>query len=409
MEKHRFLAIDIGSDSVKVASAYTSNDTTYIENIRQSDFSKNTLKHDAISHGIKSCIDDIQKSSSVNRNNVYMNLLNPYIEVVESAGVFVSKNKKNIINKSDIDKVIASAVDNVDIPDSRFILTSFVNDWVVDDKFVNNYPINMYGNRIEGRVNLITCSQQSKNFLVNLAEGLSLNIEKLYPCIFSLDRALLSRKEREKGVILLDIGTSYIDVIAYKDSSLVCVFTYPHGSKDITEELSVNFNISFEDAENIKREHSVVYLPLLEKNYEIETKQIYTNNYMKINRNDVATVCSNKMMEILITIKRKIKAFEDDIGVFKGGVVVTGGGVLHRGFCELMEHVFRLPVNIGICDRLEGLDEEFVDPRYSTLLSLVKAAERDYVTSDEHSKNTSISIASEFKGKVKGIFRRFLR
>ena len=63
-----------------------------------------------------------------------------------------------------------------------------------------------------------------------------------------------------------------------------------------------------------------------------------------------------------------------DIRDLATGLVLTGGGAMLEGACELAEQVFDLPVKLGIPTGIAGLSEEVTTPVYATAVGLLKYA-----------------------------------
>ena len=55
-------------------------------------------------------------------------------------------------------------------------------------------------------------------------------------------------------------------------------------------------------------------------------------------------------------------------------MVITGGGAMIDGACELAEQVFDLPVKLGIPTGVAGLSEEVMTPVYATAVGLLQYA-----------------------------------
>ena len=54
------------------------------------------------------------------------------------------------------------------------------------------------------------------------------------------------------------------------------------------------------------------------------------------------------------------------------GIVLTGGGALMNGVCELVESLFGLPCSVGKPRHVSGLDAVTGGPQYATVSGLVQ-------------------------------------
>ena len=59
------------------------------------------------------------------------------------------------------------------------------------------------------------------------------------------------------------------------------------------------------------------------------------------------------------------------IGHFPGGIVLTGGGSLLRGFAEVTQQVTDLPARIAAPQGISGMNTEIRGPHHSTVVGLL--------------------------------------
>ena len=75
-------------------------------------------------------------------------------------------------------------------------------------------------------------------------------------------------------------------------------------------------------------------------------------------------------------------------GSFGGGVVLVGGGSLLSGVTDLATEIFRMQARIGFPEALPGLDRSYINPKYTTVLGLLKTEARRN-TNSKGNRNTS--------------------
>ena len=54
------------------------------------------------------------------------------------------------------------------------------------------------------------------------------------------------------------------------------------------------------------------------------------------------------------------------------GVVITGGGSQLKNIIDLSQEIFNMPVKIGIPDTINGKAEIINNPRYATVIGIIK-------------------------------------
>lgn len=83
-------------------------------------------------------------------------------------------------------------------------------------------------------------------------------------------------------------------------------------------------------------------------------------------------------------------------GTFGGGVVLVGGGSLLSGVTDLASEIFRLQARIGFPEALPGLDRSYINPKYATVLGLLKTEAKKRLMHKWEEGMTSIQIKRFF-------------
>ena len=108
------------------------------------------------------------------------------------------------------------------------------------------------------------------------------------------------------------------------------------------------------------------------------------------------------MAEIFTLLAMELEKVEHQ-GSFGGGVVLVGGGSLLSGVTELCSEIFKLPARIGFPEALAGLDRSYINPKYTTVLGLLRSEARK-VSLSSSSSGRSEREKSSFGNKIKGFF-----
>jgi cell division protein FtsA len=183
-------------------------------------------------------------------------------------------------------------------------------------------------------------------------------------------RSVLSPEEKELGVALVDLGGGTTNVLVYSDGAPYSISTIPAGGTQVTGDISIIKNISFETAEKIKLEAGCCWEPFLEGDDEIIVPGVGGRAPQAILRSHVLSIIRPRVEETFKLVKEKL----DRLGISRplgGGIVLTGGGAQLLGVAELASQVFNLPARIGSPLPVGGLVGEYRNPAYSTAVGLV--------------------------------------
>lgn len=76
-----------------------------------------------------------------------------------------------------------------------------------------------------------------------------------YPNILASGEAMLSRRQRELGVVAVDIGSSATNIAVYEEGALIYAAVVPIGGEHVTSDLALGLRISIDTAERLKLEY----------------------------------------------------------------------------------------------------------------------------------------------------------
>jgi len=190
-------------------------------------------------------------------------------------------------------------------------------------------------------------------------------------------RSTLTAEERELGVALVDLGGGTTNVLVYSEGTPYSTTTIPVGGTQVTSDLSILKNLSFETAERIKLDAGCCWEDLLESDDDVIVPGVGGRPPLPIPRSQILSIIQPRMEEIFHLVKDKL----DKLSLSRplgGGIVLTGGGSQLPGAAELAFHIFNLPVRIGVPLSVGGLVEEYRSPVFATAVGLVlEGADRE--------------------------------
>ena len=163
---------------------------------------------------------------------------------------------------------------------------------------------------------------------------------------------LLSDKEKEEGVALVDLGAQTVGVAVYCNGQLFYESYIPFGCESITNDISYGFNISADKAEKLKR---VGYrknancgpLSVMVDNAEIEIDNAAKLNFVIVARlRELATyvgaeIYNSSKLNMILSVK------------------LTGGGARMPGVSEIFSMVLGKDTSVATVDNPPLGDKEF--------------------------------------------------
>jgi cell division protein FtsA len=402
--------LDIGTTTVRVViGVKTERGTIEITGVGSSSslgLRKGVVVNiEATLQSVAAAIDMAEQMSGREVKTCWTGIGGSHIDGINSRGVVAvtgrSREEKETreIGQEDIDRVLEVAR-AMAFPMDRQILAVIPQTFIVDKQPGIRDPLNMIGIGLEAEVHIITCSANSAQNLIKCVNRAGHKVADLALKTLAAGRAVLTEEEKELGVVLVDLGGGTTDALVYCQGTPYATFSLPLGGSEVTQDISMVKNISFENAERAKIEAQCCIAELLEKDEEIIIEGMGGRPPVAIPKSQIATIVRPRLAEILRLVKDRL----DSLSLNRplgGGIVLTGGGAELLGAVELASRVFRMPVRIGVPFPLGGLREQYLSPLYATAVGL--ALEGNF---QESGKRPDKGPEPRGKGKEGSLFGR---
>lgn len=338
-------------------------------------------------------------------NSVITGIAGSHVEGINSRGVVAVSGRDREINEEDIRRVI-DAARAVVIPMDREVLHVIPQEFIVDDQGGIKDPLDMIGIRLEAEVHIITGSVTSAQNLLKCVNRAGFRVEDIVLESIASAKAVLSREEKELGVLMIDLGGGTTDVLVFLDGSPYHTDVVAVGGEQVTSDISIVLKTPAEFAEKLKKDSGCCYMPLLDPVEEILLPGVGGWPSATIPRTELCKIIQPRMTEIFTLIRDRMmkKGFLNHL---RGGVVLTGGGSMMPGAAELAKEVFGVPARIGYPFELGGLVNEYKNPVFSTAVGLVMYGSEVSSGTDEvrsASKRANTGFGNKFRNWMKEFF-----
>lgn len=136
-----------------------------------------------------------------------------------SRGVVTIGSRDRVVTRRDLERVFET-VRAVQIPAGQSILHVMPQEYTLDGQEGIQDPVGMSGARLEGSFHIVTVPQQAAQHVVTALNQAQIEVASLvYPLLASAE-TVLSREEREQGVLLIDCGGGTTDVALFERGAL---------------------------------------------------------------------------------------------------------------------------------------------------------------------------------------------
>jgi len=344
---------------------------------------------------IRKSIEQAERMVGDSIDKAYVSVGGSHIKAKNSKGIAAVSRADEEVSDDDVVRAINNA-SAVSLGSNKEILDVIQREFNLDGQEGIQDPRGMTGVRLE--VDTLIVEGQAQH-LKNLRKCLML--DKIEPEALVLDilagaSAVLSKKQKELGVLVLGLGAGTTGMAVYEEGKLLDVQILPIGSAHITYDIAIGLQTSPEVAEKIKIAYGNCVPEEINKKDTIDLSKIDESEEGVINRREMSKIIEARTDEIFELVNRELRKIGKERKL-PSGVVLVGGGSKIPGIIDAAKNKLKLNVQIGYSQDIDGLSDKVDDPAFATAVGLIKYA------SEVHT-----SIVSP-KNKAMGFFRKILR
>lgn len=356
---------------------------------------------------ISSALEKAERMTGIPIEHAVVSVGGAHVSSLESHGVIAVSRADGEITENDIVRVI-DASQAIQIPTNREILHVIPKYFTVDGQAGIKDPVGMTGIRLEVDSQII---QASIPFIKNLTKCVmqaGVDIDDLVLAPLASAQAVLSRRQKELGVVLIELGGGTTGMVVFEELELLHTSILPVGSTHVTNDLAIGLRTAVDVAETIKLEYGTALLQGIKRDEEINLAKIDKNEDGKVSRHHVSEIIQARLEEILSMVNKELKSIGRD-GQLPAGAVLTGGGAKLAGVVELAKKELRLPVTIGFPTNITTIIDRVDDPTYATAVGLVLWAD-EYLAQSRAgiSQFTKKVLENASIERIRNFFKQFL-
>lgn len=378
MSEEIYTGLDVGTFAVRVAVGKLVPSPDGGEQMHiigaveapSSGVSKGTITNleDAVS-SISRALEQAERITGVPLNQAWVGINGNHIISQESRGVVGVGRSDGEIREDDVERAIEAAR-TVATPTNYEIIHVIPKDFTVDGQRGIKDPVGMNGIRLEVDAIIIQgLSSQIKN-LTKSVYRTGLDIEDLVFSILATSEAVVSDRQKELGVCVVNIGASTTNVVVYEEGDVLHTAVLPIGSDHITSDIAIGLRISIEVAERVKLNYATCLPKDIAKKDEIDLGELGAPEQEIVGRKFVGDITEARVQEIFEHVDRELQKIERS-GMLPAGVILTGGGAKLVGILEAAKSTLRLPVSLGTPIGVTSVIDRANDPAMSTAIGLV--------------------------------------
>lgn len=357
---------------------------------------------------ISACLEKAERLVGIPISRVWVGINDPHIKCERSKGVVAVGRSDGEINDNDVSRAIEAAR-ALAVPVNYEILHVIPIKFAVDNQGDIKDPIGMNGIRLEVDTLIIQgLSTQIKN-LTKAIYRTGLEIEDLVLGPLAASEAVLSTKQKELGVALVNFGSSTTSLAVYEERNLIHTAILPIGAEHITSDIAIGLRCPINLAERIKKEYGNALPEEFSDKEEIDVSQLVkeeevNDDISTVSRKYISEIINARVEEIFEKVDNEFKLI-DRSGMLPAGVIFVGGGANLNGLVEAAKKKLRLPAAIGQAKNINVVIDKVRNPEFLTALGLVIWG--SHTDGEETSGKFSKKLGGLLE-KTKGLFSKIM-
>ncbi|OGZ98433.1 MAG: cell division protein FtsA [Candidatus Sungbacteria bacterium RIFCSPHIGHO2_02_FULL_47_11] len=365
---------------------------------------------DAIS-SIRASVHEARRSSGYHIKSAWLAVGGSHVSVASSRGVVAVSRADGEISHEDVRRAIAAAEAFIPKNANKEILHMIPRDFKVDHEAGIKDPVGMHGIRLEADVLIIECSIPFLKNLFKCVEAAGLRIDDYVFGPLAASEAALTKRQKELGVFLLDIGGGTASFMVFEEGVPIHAGVIPLGGKHITNDVAIGFRTHVDSAENIKVALGSCMPGEISKRDTVRIadfapadipEAVVSDDYAGVyTRRELAEIIEARLRDIFELVQKELKKI-NRTQLLPAGLVLTGGSSLVPGIVEFARREVKLPVDLGVPYVFEEAIDKKTAPVLVTCLGLLQWADKQ-----QHEKG--LPWLSRFTRKTERMWLRWVK
>ncbi len=340
-------------------------------------------------HAVATAVRRAETMAGAKAHNLVVSLSGTELSGQSAKGIIPIVPPGRAVTREDVNRVINHSK-QIPFAHDRELIHAIPCKFRVDGHDGVKKPIGMSAERLEVSTFLISGPTTELQTLERCLGRAQLEIELVIVGPIASALGVLSQKQMDEGVLVVDIGGNVTEAAVYSDGALTHICIVPIGSNHISSDLSKLLKTTQEDAESLKREYGTCLPDSVAETDAIPVQQVGAEKPRPFSKRVFAEIIEARLRELITMIKQNVSS----AGFFRdaGRIVITGGGSKLPGITKLFEtEMDDASVQIGRPIPLGGLSDVAEGEQHAAVVGLVNYAlhtrEEDSVSAETRNGN----------------------
>ena len=322
---------------------------------------------DAVS-SVSKALEKAERMTGLPVNSAWVGIAGQSILVQESRGVIGVSRTDAEIREEDVERAMEAAR-AVATPANYDILHVIPKSFTVDGQRGVKDPVGMNGIRLEVDALIIEALASHIKNLTKSVYRTGLDIDDLVYTPLATAEAVLTQRQKELGVCVLNIGASSTSMAVFEEGDLLHTAILPFGGDHITNDIAIGLRTSIEVAERVKLQYGHAVPDAIDRKLQFALADFGIEGDEVVKCRFIAEIIEARLEEILEAADNELRKI-DRSGMLPVGTVLTGGGAKLDGVIDVAKRVLRLPCTLGAPVGISSVIDEAHDPAFATAIGL---------------------------------------
>jgi cell division protein FtsA len=380
------VGVDVGTGSVKCVVA-TVGDDGVLTIVGAGQTANGGMRKGVVADlagpakAIDTVLGEVERMSGYEVNNATLSINGAHILSTKTDGMIAVGGMDHEITLEDLDRVEEVAATGK-IPANREILELVPYSYRLDGQENIKDPVGMMGSRLEIKANVVSALKPHCQNIAKAAELANVHSDRLTVSVAAAARAVLTEKQRENGVAVIDYGAATTGIAIFEENDLQFVSVLPWGSNNVTMDLAMALKVDTDIAEEVKRKHASALSDKATK--EVVFKQDKKELYFK--RADIDEAVEARLEETFDAVKKELKRAGYDRKLPEG-IVLVGGGSKLKDLDLFVREYLGVSVKLGNPARSVNIGTEVESSEFAAAVGLAMIDSLSAPVQTKHKKS----------------------
>ncbi len=322
--------------------------------------------------GLKDALLKAEDVCDVDISSVLLAVTGAHIEGVNNRGTFRLPDEEEVVHEGHIDEATEIARD-LAIPGDHVYLHNFIRHYRLDKHEHTVSPIGLLGRSLEVDFHIVHGIRTRIQNSIKCVREIPLEVDDVVFAPIATAQVALEREQKDAGALVIDIGGGTTDYVLYLKGSIAASGCIPVGGDHITNDIHLITHIPLSRAEELKKTEGDASGDPARGIGNVKVVDDNGFEEGEIKRSLLNDVINGRLEETLYLVRDRLPA--NALMGIGAGVFLTGGTSRMRGFSELANEIFGLPIYLAEQSNISGVHANFRDPQYSTAVGLIRYAQ----------------------------------